>query len=61
MRNETFHTTGDRATALRHHAGCGDAHDGAAKGHRGELCSAIDELIAFTPRHYASAAIEFIV
>ncbi len=61
MRNETFHAIGDRATALRRHAGCGEAHDGAAKGHRGELCAAIDELIAFAPRHYANAAIEFII
>ncbi len=57
MRNETFHATGDRATALRRHAGCGEAREG----HRGELCAAVDELIAFAPRHYASAAIEYIV
>ncbi len=57
MHNETFHATGDHATALRQHAGCGEAHEG----HHGELCAAIDELIAFTPRHYANAAIEFII
>ncbi len=57
MRNETFHATGDRATALRRHAGCGEAREG----HHGELCAAVDELIAFAPRHYANAAIEFII
>lgn len=57
MRNETFHATGDHATALRQHAGCGDAHEG----HRGEFCAAVDELIAFAPRQYAGAAIEFII
>ncbi len=57
MRNETFRATGDRATALRRHAGCGEAREN----HHGELCAAVDELIAFAPRHYANAAIEFII
>ena len=57
MRNETFHATDDRATALRQHAGCGDAREG----HRGEFCAAVDELIAFAPRQYAGAAIKFII
>ncbi len=57
MRNETFHATGDRVTALRRHAGCGEAREG----HRGELCAAVDELIAFAPRQYVSAAIKYIV
>ncbi len=57
MRNETFHATGDRATALRRHAGCGEAREG----NHGELCAAVDELIAFAPRHFADAAIKYIV
>ncbi len=61
MRNKIIHTNGDRSAALRRRAGCDQALDGTAAAGRGELCSAIDELIAFTPRHYASAAIEFIV
>ena len=57
MRDEKFHATGDHMTALHRRAGCG----GAAKGRGGELCSAIDELIAVTPSHYADAAIKFII
>ena len=57
MRDEKFHATGDHMTALHRRAGCG----GAAKGRGGELCSAIDELIAVTPNHYADAAIKFII
>ncbi len=57
MHNETFRATGDRATALRRHAGCGEAREG----HRGEFCAAVDELIAFAPRHFADAAIKYIV
>ena len=57
MHNETFHSTGDHATALRQHAGCGEAREG----HRGEFCAAVDELIAFAPPSYARAAIRFVV
>ena len=58
MHDKKFHTTSDHTAALRRRAGCGDAHDGA---HRGAVCAAIDELIAFAPVPYANAAIAFIV
>ncbi len=58
MHDKKFHTTSERTAALRRHAGCGDAHDGA---HRAEVCAAVDELIAFAPSHFADAAIKYIV